>query len=702
MSRPSWQRGEDDEDDEGGAGKDEDEEMLEQRQGDDRIIFLIDAREEMLEKNEAGESHIRDALLVAVTVLKTKIASQEKCFVGVTFFGCSVGTDGWLEYLPLEQPSAARIRQLQALVDDFDNEFPKKIGSMSNNGAGGKPILPLREALWSCSSAFALKNNVVKVNDLKRIWLFTNDDSPNAHSPLDQDQLLQVGRDCAETDIDIFIWHSSRINHEPFDMSKFYAKLIVVDDGDGGGDGDEGENGGGAGGDGGADERIVDAGTKGFSGARFEMNIRQKSTKKRAIGRGLLSLSAGDTTAAPIQIGVQFFKLFQESKPPASINLHSGTNEPTKTTTFYIDANDGSNVEDASMVTCVPVGGRVVEYSTAEKMASLQLLTAQQATSAAGSAPSSSSSSSSGAATDYSAMRLHFFTQANLVPKELTLEESIFVVPTDLQVKGSRALFANLLAQMDAKGLAAIGTYGKTEKSVPRLCLFLPQTEASLAFGLNVVPLPFRGDVRYTVNRVMEANTSDTVDSAADALVKALLLPSAAHEKMENPALRHFYSILEGIALSEPVAADSWSRGRDDQMTRSFQLAASKKDGDDDDDLDLDLLSAGVELGKALNMPKDALELMSATTKKRKAPGDGAAAAAGDGEGAKKAKKEKQQFEATAEQLAEWKDTFSEGGTGPSMTNDDLKAVCKALGVAVSGKKELLVGRIVEKLSSSS
>jgi hypothetical protein len=296
-------------------------------------------------------------------------------------------------------------------------------------------------------------------------------------------------------------------------------------------------------------------------------------------------------------------------------------------------------------------------------------------------------------------MRLHFFTQANLVPKELTLEESIFVVPTDLQVKGSRAIFANLLAQMEAKGLAAIGTYGKTEKSVPRLCLFLPQTDSSLAFGLNVVPLPFRGDVRYTVNRVMAANTSDAIDSAADALVKALLLPSATHEKMENPALRHFYSILEGIALAEPVGDNSWNRDRDDQMTRTFQLTASKKDGEDEDDLDLDLLSAGVELGKALNMPKDAIELMTATTKKRKVPGDGAAA--GDGEGAKKAKKEKQQFEATAEQLAEWKDAFSEGGTGPSMTNDDLKAICKALGVAVSGKKELLVGRIVEKLSSS-
>jgi hypothetical protein len=67
--------------------EDGEEDENEFKTGEDRIIFLIDARSAMFEKNSLGEVHLQNALSVALAVMKTKIISSSKSAVGIMFFG---------------------------------------------------------------------------------------------------------------------------------------------------------------------------------------------------------------------------------------------------------------------------------------------------------------------------------------------------------------------------------------------------------------------------------------------------------------------------------------------------------------------------------------------------------------------------------------------------------------------------------------
>ena len=54
----------------------------------DRIIFLIDGRQAMTEKNTNGETHLQNSLTIALAVMKSKIiASGESSSIGLAFFG---------------------------------------------------------------------------------------------------------------------------------------------------------------------------------------------------------------------------------------------------------------------------------------------------------------------------------------------------------------------------------------------------------------------------------------------------------------------------------------------------------------------------------------------------------------------------------------------------------------------------------------
>jgi ATP-dependent DNA helicase 2 subunit 1 len=55
----------------------------------------------------------------------------------------------------------------------------------------------------------------------KRIFLFTNDDDPNATSQHLREQSIQRAKDLAELGIEIELFSMNRVGH-PFDPLKFY------------------------------------------------------------------------------------------------------------------------------------------------------------------------------------------------------------------------------------------------------------------------------------------------------------------------------------------------------------------------------------------------------------------------------------------------------------------------------------------------
>jgi hypothetical protein len=500
---------------------------------------------------------------------------------------------------------------------------------------------------------------------------------------------LQVGKDCADTNIELSLWHIGA----SFDPSKFYAKLLVVDE-------DEA-----------SDDRITGAGSKGFAEARAGINIRKRFVKKRALFKGMMGLGLGlQGGGHELNFGVQFYKLVKKAVRPQKITLHAGTNEPVKSTSLIIDAADGSEVAAADVISCVSVGGTSFQYGKADKVECLRAVNSSSVPSTAGAGSGADGHSSQH---DHVALRVHFFTPISALPLELSLEASIFVVPFEGEMSGSNAPFVALLKHLASKKLMAVGSFARTAESLMRPCVVLPQEEVFddveqqqvVPPGFNVVLLPFRNEVRFFSGAKPSADMHATslqpgVASAADALVRQLALPSNSAQPLyttiENPALQQFFSVLQAIALSESEAA-SWSRDQD-QMTRRHLVAAAGA-GDSavsDGGGERMLLEAANAFKESLALPDDAVALMNG--KKRKAAGDGGGSGGAGGGLSKKPKKEVP-CPVDEAQLGEWKQAFSNGGDGPGMTNDALTDVCRALGVAVSGKKELLVGRIVDKLN---
>ena len=67
--------------------EEEEDDDNEYKSFDDHIIFLIDARKDMLKKNSKGEIMIINALKLLLAVLKSKIVASDKSCVGAICFG---------------------------------------------------------------------------------------------------------------------------------------------------------------------------------------------------------------------------------------------------------------------------------------------------------------------------------------------------------------------------------------------------------------------------------------------------------------------------------------------------------------------------------------------------------------------------------------------------------------------------------------
>ncbi|RYD79446.1 MAG: hypothetical protein EOP84_13030, partial [Verrucomicrobiaceae bacterium] len=123
----------------------------------DRILFLIDARAAMFDTLDNGETHLANCLRVALSVMKSKIIAQDDSHLGVMFIGTRErdgpeSSEHIFTLQPLAPPSASRIRQLQAFVEDMAS-FEAQVGSQAKD----KTNVPLKQALWTAAQAFATK-----------------------------------------------------------------------------------------------------------------------------------------------------------------------------------------------------------------------------------------------------------------------------------------------------------------------------------------------------------------------------------------------------------------------------------------------------------------------------------------------------------------------------------------------------------------
>jgi Ku70/Ku80 N-terminal alpha/beta domain len=73
--------------DDGDEEEEEEDFENDYKTAEDRIIFLIDVRSYMFEKNKLNEVHFNNCIKVVLAVMKTKIVASDKSSVGVIFFG---------------------------------------------------------------------------------------------------------------------------------------------------------------------------------------------------------------------------------------------------------------------------------------------------------------------------------------------------------------------------------------------------------------------------------------------------------------------------------------------------------------------------------------------------------------------------------------------------------------------------------------
>ena len=198
-------------------------------------------------------------------------------------------------------------------MDDIDR-FHQLIGSAPSISPSGKPqYCPLNEAFWACSGAFSIKSQSHKQNDFRRIWLFTNDDNPNGFDSDLQSKAVQAARDCAESRIELSLWHMNKAKKN-FLPDKFYTKLLAIGD-------DDAST---------IDLRMKGAGYDGFD--TMMASVRRKEHKKRRMGSLMLTLGQGqgEGSTATVEIALQMYKTINISKRPTHTWLYKRSHEPLK------------------------------------------------------------------------------------------------------------------------------------------------------------------------------------------------------------------------------------------------------------------------------------------------------------------------------------------------------------------------------------
>ncbi len=472
--------GSDDEDADGGEG--------EFNTVNDRIIFLIDGRAGMSERNTNGETHLQNSLTIALAVMKSKIiASGENASIGLAFFGTkdkdavagaedATSSNGVLTLFNLAPPSAQRIRQLQSLIEDPE-ELRRQVEphpqTLTHTSA-----CPLKQALWTCSQSFG--SNDYRKSDMKRIWIFTNDDNPNNQNPIEQTATITVARDCAQAGIEISLWHIDPAGRS-FNPDLFYMNLLrattatsvsttaantatnsaavslAVPSNDpsqmsflsaasqqqplGAVDVDLVDSS--------VQSRIIGAGAEGFDPNMA--GVRRKEHKKRRLGSVLFSLNpnpissgnnntAADAALMQTHMGVMLYKAIQPAKKPNHTWLYARTNEPIKLVSTYLDTATGETLTGDRIGTFLEVGAPTESGSTgkvplnADEMKLVKTL---------------------GNVQGIGLQLLYCAPSKVALPLDVNLESSYFLFPDDKAVKGSSLLFEALLRDLAKKVIFA-------------------------------------------------------------------------------------------------------------------------------------------------------------------------------------------------------------------------------------------------------
>eukprot|EP00013_Stygamoeba_regulata_P018343 CAMPEP_0177680768 /NCGR_PEP_ID=MMETSP0447-20121125/30351_1 /TAXON_ID=0 /ORGANISM="Stygamoeba regulata, Strain BSH-02190019" /LENGTH=661 /DNA_ID=CAMNT_0019190125 /DNA_START=29 /DNA_END=2014 /DNA_ORIENTATION=- len=481
----------------GEVAEDPEQEVVKAHGQKDSIMFLVDCSPVMFVENASGEVPFDNAIKCAIATLTDKIISNENDLVGVCLYGTrNKHEDGSFEgvYLlqGLEPPDAQKILQLEALLStrDFESSF----------GGSFEGEFPFAEALWAMSSIFT--GHAVAKAGTKRVFLFTNEDNPNAEQEGMRERSITRGRDLAQVHISIELFCMNKPGDHQFDPSLFYEQIIAVDE-----DEDSGE-------------RLVLGVAAKFE--ELQARVRRKEFKKRALGRIPLRIGT------ELEVGLRIYNLQQRASKGSYVLLDNQHNQPVRSSTRWLCERTGTVLAPSQIARTYPLGGVDLEFTT-EEMASIKAI-------------------------DQPGLQLMGFKPRAALKPYHNVRHASFVYPDDTTVLGSSQAFGALLEKMLELDQIGVGRLTPRRNQAPRMVALLPQRETAdddgtqlFPPGWHVIYLPFADDIR-----TLELPPSVPFDAedvkTAKAMIKKLRIRFDS-SRFEDPALQRHYANLQALAL---------------------------------------------------------------------------------------------------------------------------------------------------------
>ncbi len=554
-----------------GSEPDEGEEKTQQN---DAVIFVVDCSKSMrAPKSLGGKSSLLEVLAAACSFMKTKIITSDKDRVGIVFYACKLAQN------PLDLPNIHAFRKLEfpdaQSIKDLDKLSSDSVGLETKYCAWNGPEQEalLCDVLSVCHNMF---QGIEKLNYSRRIFLFTDNDSPNAENKHDQQRAVQRAHDLYEQNIDIELFPMGRQNGPAFNVTAFFADLISVDP-----------------------DQLSALTSKEATATRFQeltKRIRQKEYKKRTLGKTVFHISP------KMDMAVKLYNLVQEVKKPGAKNLDSKTNKPLKTVTRWICEETGSVLYPEQVGTYYPYGGEKVMLSK-EDMKTIKKF-------------------------DSPGIKLMGFKPRSSLKDYMNVRSSYFVTADDTSISGSSQVMDALIKQMIAKDKVAIVRVIPREASIVRFCAMLPQDESvdpednfQQPAGFHLVFLPYSDDIRSPETVIPpkpageESKVNDEQLKAAKLLIKNLTIDFDSRQ-FENPAIQKFYSTIQALALNEQQPEKVVDIMQPDYtgMSRFAEIIEQFKDRTFGPDYDF--AAHGIGKGRGKRPPKEATRETKAKRKK--------------------------------------------------------------------------------------
>ena len=611
-------------------------------------MFLIDCRENMFRRNSEGQSFLDMSLEAVRETLKSNIFRSTNQMHGILFLGASNEKNehhfkGIHKLQGLQRPSARSIKQIEILLareteEDPLVEFRTRIGSNPNSST-----LPLHDGLWM--TALEMSKAKCKTEDIKQIYLFTNDDDPFRGRAAKAAQTVAKAKEMVEEEeYDIELWCMNPDSSKKFDSTKFYEKILPY-----------------------REDSVRSCGSSNFD--HLIDRVRRKDFQKRCraripfqIGNEDAVSSDSSTTHGPFEFGVEVYNCVNFLNKPSATKLEAENNKPTVVRTRWLCDETAAFLLPHEIKTYHFYGKNRV-YFTKQDMNRLKTF---------GKTPH---------------LRMLGFRDADGLRSDLSLRSPYFLRPDDYNFPGSGKVFLALLRRMIARSkIAFVALVSSNGISVPRVYAMVPQKERRdddgyvvCPAGFNLIAQPYKQEIRDVGPEIVETNSaypplpsiSSKQRRAAIDVVKNVQLVSFSSRDFENPLLQHHYRTVESLALGNQV---EWNADVDD-CVKPDTNAIGKKYGNVLDEFN------------AAFSDIEGARMKSSASKKRKATSSS--------NPAKKTKRASESAPLT------W-DLIRRSGKLPSkITARDLKALLAEKGLATTGRKADLMARVLENLKES-